>query len=134
MIFVDTNIFLRFFLKDHSEQSPKAAKLFQKAKEGKVKLWTTEWVIAEIYWVLSFKGSKLAKTSLFEILWTIIEFRGLEIKNRKLVIEALSLAQEKNIELGDALNAILAKKENINTVYSYDKDFERFEWLKRKEP
>lgn len=48
--------------------------------------------------------------------------------------EALLIAQENNIELDDAFNAIFAREEGIKEVYSYDKDFDRIPWLTRKEP
>jgi len=52
MIFVDTNYFLRFLLKDIGKQHQKAKKLFEKAASGEIKLFTSMIVFFEIYWVL----------------------------------------------------------------------------------
>jgi predicted nucleic acid-binding protein len=56
-VFVDTNVFLRFFVKDVDAQYEKARELFEKAEAGNIRLETSELVVAEIVWVLeSFYG------------------------------------------------------------------------------
>src|SRR3990167_1086604 len=52
MIFVDTNYFLRFLLKDNSEQYSIAKNLFLSGAKGKTELFTSLIVFFEIYWVL----------------------------------------------------------------------------------
>lgn len=133
MIFVDTNIFVRFFIKDEPKQAKSSEELFKKAREGKKELWTTEWVIAEISWLLT-SYYRLPKTKIVEIIKKIISTKGLKTRNQHLVLEAIGLYLEKNIDLEDAINAILAREEKIKIVYSYDKDFNKISWLKRKEP
>ena len=51
-VFVDTNVFLRFFVRDVESFYQKAKELFEKAEKGTVKLETNDLVIAEIVWVL----------------------------------------------------------------------------------
>ena len=51
-IFVDTNVFLRFFVRDVESFYQKAKELFEKAENGEEKLETSDLVIAEIVWVL----------------------------------------------------------------------------------
>ena len=53
MIFIDTNYFLRFLLKDNEKQFIEVKKLFEKAILGEIDLYTSLIVIFEIYWVLS---------------------------------------------------------------------------------
>lgn len=76
-IFVDTNVFLRFFVRDVEPLYQKARELFQKAEEGKIVLETTDLVIAEIVWVL---GSyyDLSRVEIKEIVETILETKILE--------------------------------------------------------
>ena len=52
MIFIDTNIFIRFLTDDVPEKADSCEKLFKQAVEKKETLFTTEMVIAEIIWVL----------------------------------------------------------------------------------
>ena len=51
-IFADTNVFLRFFIRDVESFYHKANDLFEKTESGQVKLETSYMVIAEIVWVL----------------------------------------------------------------------------------
>ena len=76
-VFVDTNVFLRFFVNDVAAQYEKARVLFEAAEAGKIKLETSELVIAEIVWVLeSFYG--FARKEVTEVLSTLLS-RSCEI-------------------------------------------------------
>lgn len=133
MELVDTNVFLRFILKDHPIQSPKAAGLFQKAKKGSVDLWTTEWVISEIIWVLETYYKK-PKAVIIQIVRKILNTKGIKINNKEIVIESINLYETLNIEFEDAINSLLARENQISTIYSFDRHFDRVSFLKRKEP
>ena len=52
MIFVDTNLFVRYFLKDVLSQFRQVEKLFSDGAKKKKKLFTSTIVIFEIYWLL----------------------------------------------------------------------------------
>ncbi len=52
MIFVDTNYFLRFFLRDSREQYLIVKQFFLDGASGKIKLFTSLIVLFEVYWVL----------------------------------------------------------------------------------
>ena len=132
MEFVDTNVFLRFLLADHPTHSSRSAKLFQAAKNGQVKLWTTEWVISEIIWVL--ESSKHPKTFIIETIKKILNTSELQVNNKDLVFEAIGLYETLNIEFEDALNCLLARKNHIASAYSYDPHLSRVSWIKRKLP
>ena len=67
MIFVDTNYFLRFLLKDNKPQHLEAKQLMLGGATGKLKLFTSTIVFFEIYWVLtSYYGKN--KTELVDTL------------------------------------------------------------------
>lgn len=131
MRFVDTNIFLRLFLRDHPQQSKQSAELFKKAKNGKIKLWTTEWVIGEIIWTLASYYDKPTEF-IIDTIKKIINTEGLEIHSEGLVVEALGLYEKERVDFEDAMNSLLAREEGVTMAYSYDKHFDRIPWLKRK--
>ncbi len=119
MVFVDTNYFLRFLLKDNSSQSQKAINLFQKASLGQVKLDTSVIVIFEIYWVLkSFykKNNQFTQKILSDILkMEFIDFENYEIL--KLAIYNLSYY---NFDLEDAYNCFYASRNKIKIFKTFD--------------
>ena len=54
MIFVDTNVFTRLFVKDDAGQHEEAKALFMLAQDGKADLITGHPVFFELAWVLSY--------------------------------------------------------------------------------
>lgn len=131
--FVDTNIFLRFLLADHPKQSPRCKKLFEMAEKGKIELTTSEIVIAEIAWVLgSFYREN--RQSVAQKLRQIILFKGLTVPNRDVLLLATQKLESENIDFIDAYNYSLVIKKKIQKIYSYDRDFDRLEKIKRIEP
>lgn len=133
MDLVDTNIFLRFLLADNPSQSLRCKKLFESAQKGKVELMTSEIVIAEIAWVLhSFYEE--SRENVAEKLRKILLFKGLFVPNRGVLLLATQKFESQNVDFIDAYNYALAVKKRIGKIYSYDRDFDKLEGIKRIEP
>ena len=120
MIFVDTNYFLRFLLKDVKSQHQEAKELFLKGASGELKLFTSLVVIFEIYWVLtSFYQKKKAKV--IQTLEQIFALKFIEIENKKLLERALQIYKKTNIDLEDCYNLVLAKEKRVKEFKTFDK-------------
>ena len=133
MRFVDTNVFLRFLVNDDPAKADSCEALFRNALAGDEALCTSDMVIAEIIWVLE-SYYELKKTDIRESVEKILNTRNLQCPNREIIISALSIYVEKNIDFIDAFNAFMLKRDEINEIYSYDKHFDRVDWIKRMEP
>lgn len=121
--FVDTNIFLRFLLADQKKQYRLVKKLFQKAEEGKISLWTTDVVILEIVWTLK-SFYKLKPKVIQHQVSSLIALENLKVKNKDLLLQALDYFATKNVDFSDAYNFLLAKNEN-KKILSFDSDFDK---------
>ena len=76
LVFVDTNVFLRFFVRDVESFYQKAKDLFERAEKGVLILETNDMVIAEIVWVLeSYYG--FTKAEIKEVIDTILETKNI---------------------------------------------------------
>ena len=133
MRFVDTNVFLRFLVNDDPEKADACEMLFRRAINGEELLLTTDMVMAEIVWVLE-SYYELSKRDIREKLEKILNTKNLDCPNREIILHALSIYEEKNIDYIDAYNASALQKKGINEVYSYDKHYDRIKWMKRIEP
>ena len=133
MRFVDTNIFLRFLVNDDLPKSEACETLFRKTIAGEETLYTTDLVIAEIVWVLE-SYYELTKHDIREKVEKILNTQNLDCPNKALILNALAMYAEKNIDYVGAYNGFILKKAGITDVYSYDKHFDRLSWLKRIEP
>ncbi len=133
MRFVDTNVFLRFLLNDDPEKADACEMLFRRAINGEESLFTTEMVMAELVWVLE-SYYELSKSDIREKLEKILNTKNLDCPNREIIINALSAYEEKNIDYIDAYNASILQMKGIDEVYSYDRHYDRINWIKRIEP
>ncbi len=126
-IFVDTNVFLRFFVKDVESLYVKAEELFEKTEKGELKLETTDIVIAEIVWVLeSYYG--FSKSEIKEVVETILETKNLKVANHSRVKEAIDLYSSGKMDFIDAYNIAYIKAKDFKKVATFDvKHFKNIE-------
>ncbi len=133
MKFVDTNIFIRYLTNDIPEKADRCEEIFRKAVNREENLYTTDMVIAEIVWVLE-SYYELPKREIQEKVGKILNTPNLIGPNRDLILTALTLYTEINIDFIDAYNGLILRNEDIIDVYSYDKHYDRISWLNRIEP
>ncbi|HIC91380.1 MAG TPA: PIN domain-containing protein [Syntrophaceae bacterium] len=131
--FIDTNIFLRYLIKDDSSKYHKCREVFKRAIEGKIYLATSGMVIAELIWTL-LSYYKVSKADVIEKISIIISTENLYIHDKDIIADALVLYSRKNIDYIDAYNAVFMKYHGVNEIYSHDKDFDAIEGVKRLEP
>src|SRR4030066_348286 len=120
MIFVDTNYFLRFLLKDVEKQYLEVKKLMIEAAQGEKELFTSPIVFFELYWVLS---SYYGKNKL-EFSATLRDFLGLEfiiLEERPILREAIVIFERSLLSLEDAYNVVFAKKRGGKEFKTFDK-------------
>jgi len=133
MRFLDTNIFIRFLTDDVPEKVDACEEIFKKAVEKQETLFTTDLVIAEIVWVLE-SFYELPKNEIQDKVEKILNTPNLICPHKDLILSALILYSEKNIDYIDAYNALILKENGIEELYSYDKHYDRIDWLTRLEP
>jgi predicted nucleic-acid-binding protein len=118
-VFVDTNVFLRFFVKDVASHYEKARALFEKAENGKLKLETSELVIAEIVWVLeSFYG--FTRKEITDVLTTLLASRNLKIASHAKITHAAGLYSTGNMDFIDAYNIAYMRSKAYTRVATFD--------------
>ncbi len=133
MRFLDTNIFIRFLTDDVPEKADACEQIFKKAVEKEETLFTTDLVIAEIVWALE-SFYELPKKEVQDKVEKILNTPNLMCPHKDLILSALVLYSEKNVDYIDACNALTLKEKGIEELYSYDKHYDRIDWLTRLEP
>lgn len=124
MIFVDTNYFLRFLLKDINSQHLEAKNLFLSASEGKIVLITSTIVFFEIYWVLSSHYEK-NKAEVANVLEKILSLNFIGLEERTILSNSLTLFRERNFDLEDCYNVCYAKSKGIKSFKTFDKKLDK---------
>ncbi|MDP3724424.1 MAG: PIN domain-containing protein [bacterium] len=131
-LFVDTNIFLRFLTHDHEEQYKRCTSLLEKAKRGKVHLQTSALTMFEIIWTLESYYEE-PKQSIIEKMTGLLSFPNITVEHRDVFLEAFVLWDGASVSFNDAFNAIWMQREEISSLYSYDRGFDRL-GVQRLEP
>ncbi len=129
--FVDTNIFIYTLFKVDSAKHQACIGLFEEAAQGKVKLWTTQWVIAELMWFLTRK--RMSWEEIRSVVEKIIQTRGLEVADKDVFFEVMKEC-ESGEDFVDGINVVLSRRENIYKGYSYDKGLGKWQGFRRMEP
>jgi predicted nucleic acid-binding protein len=126
--FIDANVILRYLTKDPPEMAEAAMKTFMDAKNGKVFLLVTNLTVAEVVWVLE-SFYKYSKNQIAETLTEFLMCDGLEVESLDVLIEALTVYQEKNLDFADAFLAVCALQKGIPTIYSFDVHLNRVDGI-----
>ncbi len=132
--FIDTNVFLRYLTNDDPVKAKRAEALFRDAVQGKALLTTSLLVIAEIVWTLE-SFYQLDKSGVAPRIEKILNTRNLECPGSTLIMMALDLYVQQNIDFIDAYHAYLLKEHDMNRIVTYDrKHFSGVPWLEIEEP
>lgn len=132
--FVDTNIFIRYLTRDDQQKFRACLHLFQKAERSEIELTTSAEIISEVVYVLSSKLYRLPRPSIQATLSKLLGLPGFRLPERSVYFRALSLFATHNIDFEDCMTVARMEQQGINSIYSYDRDFDRFSYLARTEP
>lgn len=122
-LWVDANVLLRFLTGDPPELAERAARLMSRAEDGKVVLVVSSLVVAEVIWVLK-SFYRYPFEEIARVVIPLVGADGVEAEDRQLIVQAITLAQEKNVSYIDAFVALQAARQQ-ESVCSFDGDFKR---------
>lgn len=129
-IFVDTNIFLRFLVRDNEKQYRAARTLFLKIKQGKISGFTSLLVVAEIVWVLD-SFYHFSREKIITALQSLLEFPNLEVEQAPIIREALRFFGKRGNDFLDCYNYAKAIQRGTTRIASFDADWDRFKGVER---
>lgn len=126
---LDTNLLVRFLIEDDTQKAQAVGNLLGISDD---KLIVTDLAFAEVAWVMV-SLYKLPKKEIVQNLASILNFDSLVI-NRRFLANVLEIYSKYNVDFIDAYHAAFMKKHSLKKIYSYDKDFDKFNDLERIEP
>ena len=132
--FLDTNIILRFLLRDDEAKFQRCYDVLKRTERGEEKLETSDLVISEVVWNLESKPYGLDRERIRDLVLPIVQLRGLRLSGKRVFEPAFQLYVDKAIDFVDAYNAATMERRGLNEVYSYDPDFDRVPGITRIEP
>jgi len=121
-LFLDTNVWLRFFLKDNEKQYGEVEKLISSIEEGKFKVYTSAIVILEVNYVLK-NVYEIEFEEILEIIEAIRRFRGITIVEKTNLDIALKFYRKYKIKLSDCLIVSQIPKDAL--LVTFDEEMEK---------
>lgn len=126
-IFIDSNIWLRFFLADDEKSFKACQKLFQRIEAGKIKPYTSTIILLEVGYILS-SIYKIPMAAVFQDLKDVLATRNLTLIEKTDFVNCLALSRDLKIKLADCLISLQIPRDAF--LVTYDKDFKKFKNLK----
>lgn len=119
----DTNIFVRLYIHDDSEQRKLSEKTLIDSKNGKLKIVVLSEVIPEIEYVLR-KVYKIDRKTISDHLMGLINTAYINIEKRDIWKKAIKVYSKNNIDIIDAI-LFVESQGRRNEILSFDKDFKK---------
>lgn len=118
MIGLDTNIMVRYFVKDDPEQTRLAVKLvhgLSPAEPG----WVGQATILELFWAVT-RIYRVDKAGVIRILDTLLASRDIVVESDGAVREALQLYRTGKADFADCLIAVSARAAGCSRTMTFD--------------
>lgn len=126
LVGIDTNVLLRYLLKDDLDQYALAVRLFESLTRERPG-FVTQVTLAEVHWVLS-RSARLSRLECLAVVRGLIETEILEFDDGESVVRALSLAEE-GADFADALIEGTMELFGATEVVTFDRGAaERLGW------
>ena len=121
MIGVDTNILLRFALRDDRSQSPKAVAFLRSPGRRSDPVLINPVVLVEFVWTLS-RRERLSKDDILEILDLLTSSEDIVYSDEPLVTSCIERWRNGKADLPDYLIAALNLQAGAGTTVTFDRD------------
>jgi len=128
---LDTNVLIRFLVRDDERQAEIIYRVFKQAESDKEVLFVPLLVVLETVWVLE-SVYKISRQEILDSINELILMPILEFEAQLAIINFVSSARESKIDLSDLLIAHSARFSGCECVLTFDKrasDFGLFELL-----
>lgn len=133
--FIDTNVLVAYLSKDDPSKQAAAAALFDRIGRGELVVYATDTVIADCVYVLSSpRLYRVPRDAIADMLLTLVRQTGFQVSDRQTMTHALQLYGYANIKFDDAYIIASMSSAGSQTLYSWDKGFDRIPGIDRMEP
>ena len=121
MIAVDTNVLLRYLLRDDDAQAERARHIFEHA----ARVLITDVVLAETVWTLIGRRYGATKADLIAVVDNLLQEPNVRFEDDEVIWSALQAYRETDADFADAVIVYKAQKtatlgNGLDTVYTFD--------------
>ncbi len=124
---IDTNVIIRYLVESPDSIPDKfkgVFSFFPRLETGELKAKLPDLVLFQTLFVLT-SFYKVPQNEAAQKLLELVSFRGIQVVNKDVLVTCLRLLTEKKVDVVDAYILAYAKKKNIKSIYSFDKDLQK---------
>ena len=129
---IDTNVLVRFLIGEQGTKYIGLSDFFESLENGSIRVELKLIVLFQTIFVLNSYYS-VPKDKIADSILDLVSFRGIRIRDKKTVQQAIVTWKETNLEIVDCYLIACLKNDAQHLLYSYDQDFDKF-GICRKEP
>lgn len=122
---VDTNILVRFLVRDDEKQAASVYQVFKTAEAQKETLFVPLLVILEMIWVLE-SAYAVSRNEMLDSISDLMAMSIFKFEQQSALQQFVSSARGNEHDLPDLLIAYSAKKNGCETTLTFDKKASRF--------
>jgi len=123
-ILIDTNLIVRYLIKDNKEQFKFAEEFFELVRIGKVKAYLEQTVFTETIFVLS-NIYLIPRETIASTLFDLIMYKGIFNSEKDVLIESLNIFSDTKLHIVDCILVAKAKLEKIE-IKTFDKELIKY--------
>jgi predicted nucleic-acid-binding protein len=120
MIGLDTNVLIRYLIKDDKKQFSLAEKVVDSAIKHKTLLHISLVVLCEVVWVLNYTY-ELKREEIVLFLDKLLHAEHIEIENRQVALGAFREYQHSQADFADCIIGLINQSFSCTTTYTFDK-------------
>lgn len=124
---IDTNILIRYLVRDDEDQFRQVLALFEEYRESPLRINLS--VIIETAWVLSSSYS-YSKAELIDTFRHLIKTEGLDVQNVSIIEQSLDMYETSNADFEDCLIATQNEFANYSPTFTFDKKASKLTGMK----
>lgn len=127
---LDTNILVRFLIKDNIKQAELAKNIINNAENTKQPLFVTWLVVLELLWVLD-ASYNVSRSDIIEALNNLMQMPALQFEKQSALRRFIISANKSNLDLSDILIALSAVEQSCKTTLTFDKKAAKFSYFEK---
>lgn len=133
---VDTDVIIRLVTGDDPQKQAASLALFERVESGALTVTAPVTVIADAAYVLKSRniGYDIPRHEVAAKLGALVSIPGFHVQRRRVVLRALSLYGTMNLDFGDCFIIASMEDSGSETVYSWDRHYDRIPGIERREP
>ncbi|MHB8874057.1 MAG: PIN domain-containing protein [Myxococcaceae bacterium] len=120
MIGLDTNVLVRYIVRDDARQTAAATRLIEARCNAKDPARITLVVLCELVWVLA-RGYGHERPAIANLLRRLLAAEDLQVERSELAWQALNLYAEGKADFSDYVIGFCNRDDKADTTYTFDK-------------